>query len=418
MSEEHQLLHRAQSLMELQRYDQALELLQGALASNPENEQAHFLMLICWTQLGKTNRAIEQARQLLGRFPNEPLLYQLLATNLADADELREAQEIAQQGLTVAPGHVDLLATLGQIALGQKEWEQALQYAGQVLELEPSHLTGLNIRLTALNKLGRRHEVQNSLNDTLAADPNNPYTHNNIGWTQLEAGNHDLAKEHFAEALRLQPNLNEARIGLLESLKAKNFFYRGFLNWMFFMSKQKEQAQWFIIIGAYLGYRFLAQLTQDYPFLMPLVMLIALLFYLTWVIQPMSNLLIKLDPVARHALTEKESKAAVVVGVGLTLGAGLLIGYWTLGGPLLLIGGLFALSIVIPTSLYFDFEKTTKESIAKWSMLGLWALGIISLILMVINNAYGPQLWSAYLLGFIGYQFAANYWRMRVHPVD
>lgn len=418
MSDEHQLLHRAQSLMELQRYDQALELLQGALASNPENEQAHFLMLICLTQLGKTHRAIEQARQLLARFPNEPLLYQLLAANLADTDALSEAQQVAQQGLTVAPGHVDLLAILGQIALGQKEWEQALQHAEQVLELDPSHLTGLNIRLTALNKLGRRHEVQNSLNDTLAADPNNPYTHNNIGWTQLEAGNHDKAKQHFAEALRLQPNLDEARIGLLESLKAKNFLYQVFLNWMFFMSKQKEQAQWFIIIGAYLGYRFLAGLTEDYPFLMPLVILIALLFYLTWVVQPISNLLIKLDPVARHALTAAESKAATIVGTGLVIGMVLLIAYGVTGGGLLFITGLFALSIVIPTYLYLDFEKTTKESVAKWSMLGLWGLGIVSMILMVLNNGFGPRLWTAYLLGFIGYQFAANYWRMRAYPVE
>lgn len=420
MSDEHQLIYRAQSLMELQRFDQALELLQGALASNPENEQAHFLMLICLTQLGKTQRAIEQARQLLARFPNEPLLYQLLAANLADSDALGEAQQVAQQGLTVAPGNVDLLATLGQIALGQKEWERALQHAEQVLELDPSHLTGLNIRLTALNKLGRRHEVQNSLNDTLAADPNNPYTHNNIGWTHLEAGDHEQAKQHFAEALRLQPNLDEARIGLLESLKAKNILYRGFLNWMFFMSKQKEQAQWFIIIGAYLGYRFLAGLTQDYPFLIPVVILIALLFYLTWVVQPISNLLIKLDPVARHALTSAESRAATIVGTGLSIGMVLLITYSVIGGSMLLITGLFALSIVIPTYMYLDFEKTTKENIAKRSMQLLWVLGIASIGLIAIdsNGGPGPQLWSMYLLGFIAYQFAANYWRMRAQPVD
>lgn len=424
MPDEEQLLYRAQSLMELQRYDQALEMLQGVLAMNPEHGQALLMLLVCRTQLGHHQQAIELAQDLLGRFPEEPLLYQLLAANYAEEQRFDEAKRVAEQGLTIAPGDVDLLASLGQIALIKKDWPQALYYAEEALELAPEHLTALNIRLTALNKLGRKEEIRASLEDTLAADPNNPYTHNNIGWTQLEAGNHEQAKHHFAEALRLQPSLEQARIGLLESLKAKNFLYRGFLSWMFFMSKQKEQAQWFIIIGAYLGYQLLGRMTAQYPFLLPVVYLLLLLFYLTWIIHPLSNVLIKLDRVARHALTEVESRAATIVGLGVLMGFSLLGVYLVIGNHLLLLSALFVLSIIIPMSMYYDFIGTNRESIAWWSMLGLGALGATSLGLVALDSAtslaiwQGDVLWTGYFLGFLAYQFAANYWRMRSYRVD
>lgn len=418
MSDDYQLLHRAQSLMDIQRYDQALEVLQAALATNPENERAHLLLLFCLTHLGKTHRAIEQGRELLGRFPNAPVLYQLLAANLADAQQLDEAQSMAEQGLEVAPGDVELLAVLGRIALSQKDWGKALYHSQDILEQVPDHLQGLNIRLTALNKLGHKDELRASLKDTLAADPNNPYTHNNIGWTELEAGHPHQAKAHFAEALRLQPNLEGARVGLLESLKAKNIFYRALLGWMFFMAKQKEQAQWFIIIGAYLLYRFLISQATQYPILIPVVYLIAFFFYLSWIIHPLSNLLIKLDPVARHALTEEESKAANAVGIGLTVGGSLILTHLFVGHTLVLLSGLFALSILIPTSMYFEFINTNREGQARWAMLGLWALGLTSLLLIGVGEWRGNLLWTGYFLSFLAYSFVANYWAMRSYRVD
>jgi multidrug resistance efflux pump len=48
------------------------------------------------------------------------------------------------------------------------------------------------------------------------------------------------------------------------------------------LSKQTEQTQWLIVIGAYFGYRYLYSAAATYPILMPLVVFLAFSFYATW----------------------------------------------------------------------------------------------------------------------------------------
>ncbi len=341
------------------------------------------------------------------------MVYYLLALNLANDNALPEAIEVAERGIGMAPTHADLIALVGQMKSVQKKWQEALDYSNRALSINPSHTMALNVRVAALNKLGRKDEMQSTMRETLAADPNSSYAHSNIGWAQLESKQHDKAKEHFVEALRLDPNNEQARLGLLEALKAKNFLYRFFLNWMFFMGKQTEQAQWIIIIAAFFGYRYLYNAAQTYPILMPVVVVLAVSFYATWMMQPLFNLLIKLDKVARHALTKEESRAATVVGIGLLLGAGFFITYWQTQIELFMLLGAFVLTILIPTTTYFRFIDTTMERYARWSLIGLWAIGLGAIGTLLLGNAIGEGIWSTYILLFIGYQFLANYWSMR-----
>ncbi len=410
---EEQYLQRAQALIDVQRYEQALEELRKALGENPESAPAHLLRLICHTQLDNHGTAIKIAKELLQQYAENPLIYYLLAMNLANDNALSEAIEVAERGIGIAPTYADLFALMGQLKSVEKNWEEALEYANRALALDPGHVMALNVRVAALNKLGRKDEMQSSMRETLAADPNNSYAHSNIGWAHLESKEHEKAKEHFVEALRLDPNNEQARLGLLEALKAKNIMYRLFLNWMFFMGKQQEQAQWLIIIVAFFGYRYLYRAAQTYPILMPLVVILAVCFYATWMMTPLFNLFIKMDKVARHALTKEESTAANVVGVGLLAGIGLFVAYWATQNSLFSLLGFFALSILIPTTSYFRFIGTDKQQYALWSLIALWGLGLAAIGSILINNPLGLTFWSTYIMLFIGYQFLANYWAMR-----
>lgn len=415
---EEQYLQRAQALLDIERYEQALEELRKALGENPESSSAWLMTLICYTQLQRYGQAIKLAKELLQQYAEEPLVYYLLALNLANDNALSEAMEVAQRGLTVAPTYTDLIALLGQMKSVDKQWEEALEYADRALSISPNHVMALNVRVAALNKLGRKEEMQSSMRDTLAADPNSSYAHSNIGWAHLESQEHQQAKEHFTEALRLDPNNEQARTGLLESLKAKNILYRIFLNWMFFMAKQTEQAQWLIIIGAYFGYKYLYSAAQTYPILMPLVVFLAVSFYATWMMTPLFNLFIKLDKVARYALTKEESRSANLVGIGLLLGGGSFLAYWLLQDQLFALFGFFILSILIPATSYYRFVGTDKEEYALWSLVGLAGLGLGAITIILMGNSLGAMLWTTYIMLFIGYQFLANYWGMRARSVE
>jgi tetratricopeptide (TPR) repeat protein len=418
MVDQEQFLNRAQSLMDVDRYDMALKELEKTMELNPDNGQAWLLMLICYTKMGRIDKAIDIARQLLSVHPEEPLIYFLLALNLVDKEELKEAEEIALAGLNIAPNYVNLFGVLGRIHLIRKDWEKALEYANEGLAIDPSAVDCLNIRVKALTQLGRKEELKASMEDTLSAAPNNPYTHNNIGWSKLQSGDHQGAKEHFAEALRINPNLEDARVGLLEALKAKNFFYRIFLNWMFWMAKKTEGSQWFIVIGLYFGARYLNRISSDYPFLIPVVVLLAIAFYMTWVMTPLFNLFIKMDKTARHALTPEESSAANIVGVGVLVGSMAILTYAITGLDIASLVAIFALSIVIPSYMYFNFKNTTHEMHAKVSVLSFWGLGGLAMTGTLLGLPWAGGLWTLYFLGFIGYQFVVNYWNMKKRPLD
>lgn len=413
MVDQEQFLNRAQSLIDVGRYEMALKELEKAMELNPDNGHAWLLMLICYTKMGAADKAINIARQLLGSYPEEALIYFLLALNLVDKEQLEEAEKIALAGLNIAPNYVNLFGVIGRIHLIRKDWEKALEYANEGLAVDPSNVDCLNIRVRALTQLGRKDELKASMEDTLSAAPNNPYTHNNIGWSKLQAGDHEGAKGHFAEALRINPNMEDARVGLLEALKAKNFFYRIFLNWMFWMSKKTSGSQWFIIIGLYFGARYLSQISRDYPFLIPVVVLLAIAFYMTWVMTPLFNLFIKMDKTARYALTPEESSGANVVGVGILVGLTAIITYAITGLDMASLVAIFALSIVIPSYMYFDFKNTTHEMHAKASAIAFWAVGSLAMTGTLFDLPWAGSLWTLYFLGFVGYQFMVNFWHIK-----
>lgn len=407
---EQQYVERAKALLDIKRYEQSLEELHKALGENPDSRPALLMALICYTKLQYYSKAIQLAKDILQQHAEERLVYYLLALNLASDNALEEAMEVAQRGLAIAPNYEDLLALMGQMKSVNGEWEVALEYANSALSLDPNHVMALNVRVAALNKLGRKEEMQHSMRETLAADPNSSYAHSNVAWAHLESREYQQAKEHFAEALRLEPNNEQARVGLLESLKAKNIVYRLFLSWMFFISKQNEQARWVIIIGAYFVYRYLYTLALTYPILMPLVVFVALSFYATWMMTPLFNLFIKMDKVARYALTKTESLSANIVGVGLVLGIAIFVAYWQTQSEVLFLTGFVTLTILIPTTSYLNFIQTTREQAALWMMVLMWTVGLGAIAAVALGSPLTGLLSLTYMFLLLGYQFLANYW--------
>ena len=107
----------------------------------------------------------------------------------------------------------------------------------------------------ALVQLGRKDEADHTLGSALANDPENALTHANQGWAFLHRGDHERALEHFREALRIDPELDWARIGIVEALKARYLIYRFMLRFFLWMSRKGTAARWVILLGFVFGRR-------------------------------------------------------------------------------------------------------------------------------------------------------------------
>jgi tetratricopeptide (TPR) repeat protein len=274
----------------------------------------------------------------------------------------------------------------------------------------------------SLVKLGRRAEAGQTIGATLARNPEDALTHANQGWTLLESGDPKQAMLHFREALRLEPNQEWARAGIVEALKARNIIYRVCLNYFLFMSKLSPQTQWVIVVGLFLLQRVAGSLADKNPtlapFIQPFLILYLVFALLTWLGSPLFDLLLCLDKFGRLVLsTDQKQRALAVAGVLAaalaTFGASVL-----LQDILLSWAALNLALLAIPTSAI----HVCPEGRPRWTMLGatvcLAVLGalplgvdvLIRLNLITVGVARGALglTSNVYVFGIIGSQFLAN----------
>ncbi len=401
-------LRKATLLIEQSRFDLAEKELRTFLTHEPGHTPAMRLLTICLLNQGRPADALDISGNLIGLEPDEPQNQYIHAAVLLNLDRDGDAETYVREAIRLYPYDADYFELLARVYLGRKKWTEALQFADEGLALDPSHVNCLNVRTTALTKLNRKAEAAQTIEDVLEQDPENPYSHANVGWTKLEHGDHKGAQVHFAEALRLDPTLEHARYGMLEALKAGNFIYRGFLAFYFWMGRFQGKTQWVIVIGVYVVSRIVRAAAQSRPALMPVAVLLSLLIYSTWIIEPLFNLFMRLHPKGKYILSDRERNGANWVGA--LLGVALMAAAVYLLAQLddFLVLALIAGTMVLPVSRLFALENARQRRTIRTYTLVLAALGLGTLAGMVLDvGVLSPLLWL-YVLGIFAFGWVAN----------
>src|SRR4029077_17572349 len=120
----------------------------------------------------------------------------------------------------------------------------------------------------------------------LEEDPEDAFSHTNQGWICLNRGERAQAIEHFREALRLDPTIESARLGLLEALRTKYLLYRALYSFYDWMSGFNSGVRRGIILGLYVASRLVSAAGSAHPALapvtIPLMFLYGFFVFLTW----------------------------------------------------------------------------------------------------------------------------------------
>ena len=230
---------RAQLLYEQCRYNLAIQELQQALAIQPDNASCHRLLALCLSQQRHYPAAIVEIDQAIHLSPNYAGAYYIKAGILRDQGKLTSAREAVSEALRLDPKDTDYHARLAAIQYDQDQIKAALVSAEQGLQLNAEHPGCMNLRMLSLLQLGRLDEAEADVQSALAAVPDNHFAHAVYGWISLRRSHIPVALGSFQEALRLKPDFELARRGLVEALKARNGFYRFILSverWRFQMT--------------------------------------------------------------------------------------------------------------------------------------------------------------------------------------
>lgn len=413
-------LQRARILLSQGRHAAAEGELRTALAQDPHDGEALALLALALLGQDKLDEAERAAGDAIGQAPDLPFPHHVRGRVLIARRREEEAAAAAAEAIRLDPEDPNHRALLGQARFAQRRWPEALTAVEDGLRLDPEHGDCARLRALALVQSGRREEAAQQLGQALARDPDDAGTHVAMGWTRLEAGDAQAALTHFQEALRLDPTQEAARAGIVEALQAKHRLYALLLRYLMFMSKLGSGQQWLIIIGGWLGYRWLLSHASEHPerapYLYPLIGLYLAFALLSWLGRPLFNLALRLDRFGRHALTQDQVRGANLVGA-LLLGALLLCAAWAAtGSSLLSLAAIGAVLLLLPASAIHACEPGWPRRAMALYTLGLFLCGLavpgVAILAVVVapDRAEGLALGAAqlFLLGCLLSGFVAN----------
>lgn len=349
------LLERGRLLLVRHRLEDAEKCFREALAMDPTNVFALSLLARCLHAAdGREAEAVEVLDRALALEPEEGWLHAQRAIVLCALKRLKEAQASADQAIALDPFDSTAHAAKGLAYLRESRWSEAERCAREGLELDADDALAQNVLTQSLLWQGRKDESEEDIRARLARDPEDAFTHYNAGYAALKRDDYKQAETHFLEALRLDPEFDPAREGLLESFRARNAIYRLHLRQAFAMAQLTERTRIGVAIGAYLVYRVVAAGADKIAPLAGTAVALLYFLFVTWgyVARGVGSFLVLTDPRARQALRGRETVEAVAVGGGVIGGLLLVVLGFVFGWALAIFGGFGLLACAIPVALY------------------------------------------------------------------
>ena len=180
------------------------------LSSEEYDEEAYKLY-----DEGDYEGALEMLKEGLSLYPNAVELYVGMGYARLAREEYAWARESFQQALMLDPDHEDALVGMGELLLWFGKSERALGLFRKVEAL--GYDTDVDLMLTmgrALYGAGLYMEARDAFARLVAARPDSAEAVAALGYALQRTGNELEATRHIRRALRLAPELHEARIFL------------------------------------------------------------------------------------------------------------------------------------------------------------------------------------------------------------
>jgi tetratricopeptide (TPR) repeat protein len=416
MQEDHRI-SKVSILIKQKRYAEAERMLKELVAADSTDVQCLALL----AEVNLLQDRLDVARNIvsnaIGIAPDEPVLFYIKSRIAMEEEKYQDAEQDIRQALALEPGDADYVALLAHINVTRKQYQEGLDIANKALEIDAENLLALNTRSTALLKLNRSQESFNTIEGALREAPNNAYTHANYGWGLLEKGDRKKALEHFREALKSDPNFKYAQSGMVEALKASNPIYRLFLKYAFWMSNLTSKYQWFVIIGFYFGTKALRTLANANealaPFLMPVIIVLTLVAFSTWVINPIGNLFLRFSKYGQFLLDKEEKMSSNFVAISFVLCVLGLAAYFALSDDRYLVVAAFGFAMMAPFGVMFSPSKY-KLALLAYAVVMIIVGGLAILVTFITGELFN-LLTVVFIFGFVAYQWIYNFVAIEVN---
>jgi tetratricopeptide (TPR) repeat protein len=229
------------------RYDRAIAVLQEALQIEPEYADSMALMARCYAYLGDKKMAVAFGREAVKLDPTNANAHASLALVYVQIGKPDWGLTAGRNAIHLGPEDPYCYMALAFVYLHMNRLKDALRIAEQGLQFDPEDEGLLDARAAALMELGWHSEAARAVGESLSINPENETAQAILGYQKLQAREYEQAKQIFLDALRLDPNSEYAREGLLMALRTTFLPYRVALAFGFWNKKFGQSG--FLVVG-------------------------------------------------------------------------------------------------------------------------------------------------------------------------
>jgi|UniRef100_UPI003784528D tetratricopeptide (TPR) repeat protein len=320
---------RGRLLQSQHRMQDAIACYKQALELDAHHTPSFVMLALCWMDDDETApKSVDAAKRAVALEPENAFARSVVALALnANAKDgqtgaIKEALKQAEEAVGLDPDSDFSHAVLARLHLRLRDFPQAEASARAALALDTENTMAAEVLSAALLLQKKDGDNKDLIRYQLERNADDDSAHTSAGWQAVMEGDHKKANEHFLEALRLNPMNENARMGLIESFRARSWPYRQQLRFAHFMNQFTEGRQMAIMIGGFIAYKVLSTWLKTVSPILAYLVIGAWLLFVLWahLARGFSSAFMVMDRFARQALRPREYWEGIVVG-GLIFGS-------------------------------------------------------------------------------------------------
>ncbi|MDZ7668602.1 MAG: sulfotransferase [Gammaproteobacteria bacterium] len=190
---------------------------------------------------GGTEQALGHCYALVEAYPDRPIALRYLGLALLQAQRYGEAERHLAEALSHEPASADLLNDLGVARLRQGALDEALDYFNRSLDIDPRHGDALGNLAALFTEKSQPARAQPYLQRLVAAQPLSGAAYAKVARNSLLLDNAEQAVRLGRRAVRLAPQLAEARLTLAEALESTGRFRQAKFQYLSVLGRNPRQ---------------------------------------------------------------------------------------------------------------------------------------------------------------------------------
>lgn len=197
------LLQDAMLAMQEERYEDAQEAYRGALEIDSEHPTALRGLALALRRGGDLPAAVRQLERMIEVYPDHALARHDQATMLLEQEIYDQAIAAFEAALELDPDFKEAYFNLAVTLAGRNRWQQAIDRFSEVLRIDPRYPLARTYTAMALVELGRTDEAIAALQQEVEVNPGFILPRQRLGDLLAKAGDRTGAREQHLAVLQL-----------------------------------------------------------------------------------------------------------------------------------------------------------------------------------------------------------------------